>query len=217
MFNCFNNNKNLTGKCAFVRKMVFAILLLSSIPISYAAEEITKSHAIATHGEPKYSSGFRYFDYVNPQAPKGGNLRQASEGTFDSFNPYIAKGNAAGVTSIESLLTTSEDEPNSAYGLIAESLEYPQDRSWIIFTLRPEARWHDGKPITVEDVIFSLDLLKTKGHPSYRIYFGSIEKVEKIGERQVKFSFSESNNRELPIIAGQIPILPKHYWESSRF
>jgi len=171
------------------------------------------------HGEPKYGPDFPHFDYVNPDAPKGGELRLGAEGTFDSFNPYIPRGTpAAGAgAAIESLMTSSADEPFTEYGLIAESIETPPDRSWVIFTLRPEARWHDGEPITADDVIFSLEMLKTKGHPFYRFYYQSIVEAEKLGERKVRFTFAEGDNRELPLIAGQLPILPKHYWDTRDF
>ncbi|WP_282605876.1 extracellular solute-binding protein [Pelagibius sp. Alg239-R121] len=179
--------------------------------------EIFKSHAIAMHGEPKYAAGFNHFDYVNPDAPKGGEIRTAARGTFDSFNAYIAKGTAASTGSIETLTVSSADEPFTQYGLLAESIEWPEDRSWVTYTLRPEALWHDGKPVTVEDVIFSLDTLKTKGHPRWRFYYGSVDRAEPDGERRIKFFFSEAGNRELPLIVGQLPILPKHYWESRDF
>ena len=169
------------------------------------------------HGEPKYGPDFSHFDYVNPDAPKGGMLRQAEFGTFDSFHGFIPKGHAGPSSSVETLLTSSADEPFTEYGLIAESLEVPDDRSWAIFTLRPEARWHDGKPITVEDIIWSLDTLKTKGHPQYRFYYKNVVDARKIGPRRVKFSFDEKNNRELPLIVGQLPILPKHYWQARDF
>jgi microcin C transport system substrate-binding protein len=166
------------------------------------------------HGEPKYGPDFTHFDYVNPDAPKGGTLRLAERGTFDSFNPHIPKGTPGRGSSIESLMASSGDEPFTMYGLIAESVEWPEDRSWVSFTLRPEARWHDGMPITVEDVIWSFETLKTKGHPFFRFYYGSVAKAEKVGERKVKFIFSESGNRELPLIVGQLDVLPKHYWEA---
>ncbi|MFQ5935801.1 MAG: ABC transporter substrate-binding protein, partial [Acidiferrobacterales bacterium] len=124
-------------------------------------------HALAMHGSPKYGPGFTHFDYVNPDAPQGGQLRLGAQGTFDSFNPFIPKGNPGAGTSFERLLTSSADEPFTEYGLIAESIEVADDRSWVIFTLRPEARWHDGKPITVEDVIWSFNTLKSKGQPFY--------------------------------------------------
>ena len=177
-----------------------------------APSTAVRSHAIAMHGEPKYPAGFTHFDYVNPDAPKGGSIRLARRGTFDSFNSFIPKGNAGVGWSVETLLTHSGDEPFTEYGLIAETIEWPEDRSWVIFSLRPEARWHDGRPITVDDVIWSFETLKTKGHPFYRFYYGSVADAEQIGDRRVKFTFSEKGNRELPLIVGQLPILPKHYW-----
>lgn len=183
--------------------------------ISAAAEH--QAHAIAMYGSPKYPANFANFDYVNPSAPKGGKLRLGKEGTFDSFHPYIPKGNAISTGSIESLLIESNDEPFTAYGLIAESIDWPDDRSWVIFTLRPEARWHDGQPITADDVIWSFKTLTTQGLPQYRFYYRSVSKVEKLGPRRVRFRFSEKNNRELPIIVGQMPILPKHYWANRDF
>ncbi|MEX0922386.1 MAG: extracellular solute-binding protein [Rhodovibrionaceae bacterium] len=178
---------------------------------------VYRSHAIAMHGTPKYGPDFAHFDYVNPDAPKGGQITQAVQGTFDSFNGLIPKGNPASTGSIESLLIGSADEPFTMYGLLAEEIIWPEDRSWVTFTLRPEARWHDGRPVTPEDVIFSLNLLKEEGRPFYRFYYGSIEKAEQTGERQVKFTFTEAGNRELPLIVGQMPILPKHYWEGRDF
>ncbi len=177
-------------------------------------DHVHVAHAIAMHGEPKYGPNFTHFDYVNPEAPKGGTIRLGARGTFDSFNEFIPKGNAGESSSVESLLGRSFDEPFTLYGLIAETIEWPEDRSWVAFTLRPEARWHDGKPITVEDVIWSLETLKTKGHPFYRFYYGSVAKAEKVGERRVKFTFTEKGNRELPLIVGELSILPKHYWEA---
>jgi microcin C transport system substrate-binding protein len=204
----------------FVRSLLLApaVCLALSHPAAVAAAERTRpAHAIAMHGTPKYPPDFPHFDYVNPDAPKGGTLRLAAQGTFDSFNPFIPKGNAGAGSSYESLLTSSADEPFTQYGLIAESIEVPRDRSWAIFTLRPQARWHDGKPITVDDVIWSLETLKTKGQPFFRFYYGGVARAEQIGPRQVKFSFSDPGNRELPLIVGQLPILPKHYWESRDF
>jgi microcin C transport system substrate-binding protein len=171
------------------------------------------------HGEPKYGPGFRHFAYVNPDAPKGGELRLAVEGTFDSFHAFIPRGTgAAGAeAAVESLMVGSADEAFTEYGLLAESIEVPADRSWAIFTLRREARWHDGRPVTPEDVIFSLEILKKHGHPFYRFYYQAIVRAEKLGERRVRFSFKGDDNRELPLIAGQLPILPKHYWENRDF
>ena len=195
------------------------ILVVMSISATGQAETaVTVSHALAMHGQPKYGPDFTHFDYVNPQAPRGGMIRLADDGTFDSFNPFIPKGNPAiGPNYFESLLESSADEPFTMYGLIAESITVPEDRSWVIFTLRPQARWHDGKPITVDDVIWSFNTLKTKGRPFYRFYYGSVSKAEQVGERQVKFTFSEAGNRELPLIIGQMTILPKHYWDTRDF
>ncbi len=184
-----------------------------------SAEETTPVHAIAMHGMPKYPPDFKHFNYVNPEAPKGGVLRMAAIGGFDNLNPFITRGiPPAGIgMTFETLLTSSADEAFSAYGLIAESIEMPSDRSWVAFTLRPEARWHDGTPITPEDVIFSLEILKTKGAPFYRFYYAGVTKVEKTSPQRVLFTFAPGDNRELPLIIGQMPILPKHYWEKQDF
>ncbi len=207
-----------TSLVSFTRSLVLALAVcLGLSQLTAAAERTGPAHAIAMHGTPKYQPGFRHFDYVNPAAPKGGTLRVAVQGTFDSFNPFIPKGNAGAGNPYESLLASSADEPFTQYGLIAESIEVPRDRSWAIFTLRPQARWHDGKPITVDDVIWSLETLKTRGQPFFRFYYGGVAGAEQIGPRQVKFTFSDRGNRELPLIVGQLPILPKHYWESRDF
>ncbi|MDX1433291.1 MAG: extracellular solute-binding protein [Gammaproteobacteria bacterium] len=196
--------------------VALAIPLL--IPVAGAATGAGRvSHALAMHGAPKYPADFAHFEYVNPDAPKGGTLRLAAFGTFDSFNPFIPKGNPGPGSSVETLLTHSADEPFTAYGLLAETLEVPDDRSWVIFNLRPEARWHDGEPVTADDVVWSFQTLTTKGHPSFRFYYQSVSGVEKLGPRRVKFTFSESENRELPLIVGDMPVLPKHYWESRDF
>ncbi len=194
----------------------FALNLFASIQ-AIASDDVIVSHAIAMHGEPKYGPDFAHFDYVNPYAPKGGTLRLANQGTFDSFHGFIPKGNAAGTGSVETLLTSSADEPFTEYGLIAETIEYPKDRSWVIFNLRDEARWHDGEPVTADDVVWSFETLTSKGSPQYRFYYAGVGSVEKLGPRRVKFSFREKGNRELPLIVGQLPILPKHYWATRDF
>lgn len=186
-------------------------------PADVATDAVIRSHAIAMHGKAKYGPDFKHFDYANPDAPVGGTLRLATEGSFDSFNPFIPKGDAANPGVFETLLTSSADEAFTEYGLIAETIEYPEDRSWVIFHLRPEARWHDGKPITPEDVIFSLETLRKEGRPFYRYYYGSVKSAEKVGERAVKFGFGDAANLELPLIIGQLPILPKHWWEGRDF
>ena len=198
----------------------FAITAALALPLVAASAQdpvINKSHAIAMHGDPKYGPGFAHFDYVNPDAPKGGTIRLGANGTFDSFNPFNAKGTPGPSAGIETLLVSSDDEPFTMYGLLAETIEWPEDRSWIIFHLNPKARWHDGMPVTPEDVIFSLDKLRTEGRPLYRFYYQSVTAAEKVGERSVKFTFAEGENRELPLIMGQLPVLPKHYWEDRDF
>ncbi len=177
------------------------------------ATDITAS-GFAIHGEPKYSADFAHLDYVNPDAPKGGNLKLHSVGTFDSLNRYIVKGvPAEGLPLMnESLMEQSYDEPFSMYGLIAESMTIPEDRSWALFTLRSEAKWHDGVPITPEDVKWTFETLIEKGKPFFKAYYGNVKHVEIPAPNQVKFIFDIANNRELPLIIGQMPIFPKHYW-----
>jgi microcin C transport system substrate-binding protein len=188
-------------------------------PVLAAEQYVFVGHGLAMHGDLKYGPDFQHFAYVNPNAPKGGEVKQAAIGTFDSFNPFIIKGNPAdGLGGIYDTLTAaSADEPFSRYGVIAETIKTPKDRSWVEFTLRPEARWHDGKPITVEDVIWTFNTLREKGAPLYRFYYASVASVEKTGQRSVKFTFTPGENRELPLIVGELTVLPKHYWEGRDF
>ena len=202
--------------CRTILANTLAVLLIIASWVAYA-DSPQPVHGIAMHGELKYGPDFQHFDYVNPNAPKGGMLRTAARGTFDSFHGHIPKGNAVSTRSTETLLTASDDEAFSEYGLIAESLEVPEDRSWIIFNIRPEARWHDGEPITADDVVWSFETLTTQGRDFFRRYYASVAKVEKLADRRVKFTFDEEENREMPLIVGQMPILPKHYWESRDF
>jgi microcin C transport system substrate-binding protein len=191
-----------------------------SSPQGGASDAPPPQHGIAMHGDLRYPADFPHFGYVNPAAPTGGRLRlHVAETTFDSFNPFIVKGNAAaGVGAVyDTLMVGSSDEPFSQYGLLAESVQTPADRSWVLFTLRPEARWHDGKPVTPEDVIWTFQTLLEKGQPFYRFYYGSVDQVEKRGERGVYFHFKPGTNRELPLILGQLPVLPKHWWASREF
>ena len=178
-------------------------------------------YGIAMHGSPKYPSGFAHFDYVNPEAPKGGTLKMAVVANgFDSFNPFDIRGvAAAGVSTYlyDTLLVASDDEPFSKYGLIAESLETPEDRSYVVFNLREEARFHDGEPITAEDVKFSFEVLTTQGHPFFRNYYADVAEVIAENPRRVRFEFKPTTNRELPLILGQMPILPAHYWAEREF
>jgi len=183
----------------------------------WADEEVKPVHALSLLGEPKYGPDFKQLDYVNPDAPKGGTLRQYLLGSFDNFNGYIVKGQPGPSSYIESLMTSPDDDAEAEYGLIAESVEVAPDKSWVAFNLRSEARWHDGQPITVDDVIFSLNILKEKGRPFFRAYYANVAKVEQTSDRKVKFTFSTSGNRELPTIMGQLAVLPKHYWDGRDF
>ena len=173
-------------------------------------------HALSLFGELKYKAGFKQFDYVNPQAPKGGNARLIAIGTFDNFNMAVAgvRGSIAdGIILISNtLMAAALDEVSTEYGLLADAVRHPADYASATYRLRAEARWHDGKPVTAEDVIFSLDMLK-KHHPQYAAYYRHVTKAEKTGEREVTFIFDGPDNRELPQIVGQLTILPKHWWE----
>jgi peptide/nickel transport system substrate-binding protein len=198
-----------------------ALALLGVLALcAVAGAEAAPSHGIAMHGEVKYGAGFSHFDYVNPNAPKGGRMVFGAQGTFDSLNQFIVKGSAApGMREYvyESLLARSQDEPFSLYGLLAESVETPEDRSWVTFTLNPKARFSDGHPVTVEDVIFSLKLLREKGRPFHRNYYSKLKKIERIGERGIKLIFKSGGNREMPLIIGLMPVLPKHLIDPETF
>jgi len=177
------------------------------------------AHAIAMHGAPRYAPGFSHFDYAEPDAPKGGTLVLGETRSFDSLNPFIIKGVAApGLDLIfERLLERSQDEPFTLYGRIAESVETPEDRSSVTFTLRPEARFHDGSPITADDVIFSVETLSEKGRPNHRLYYKMVARMEKLGERKVRLVFKPGDNRELPLIMGLMPILSRAYYRDVEF
>ncbi len=177
------------------------------------------SHAIAMHGEPKYSKNFENVEYINPNSIKGGSIVRSAIGTYDSFNPFILKGtSAAGIGGLyETLTTGSSDEAFTEYGLLAETIEWPDDRSWVSFTLRKEAYWHDGKKITADDVVWTFNTLMEKGHPFYKYYYGDVKEVVKEQENKVRFNFTTNTNKELVLIVGQLPVLPKHYWENKNF
>jgi len=196
-------------------------LLLSVLVIGNPvyAQAPQPQHGLAMHGTTKYPASFTHFDYVNPNAPKGGILHQEALGTFDTLNPNTLKGmSAAGLgLTYDTLMASSMDEAFSAYGLLAKTITVPKDRSWVRFDLRKTARWHDGKPITADDVVFSFNILKTKGHPFYRSYYADIKSVEKNGPLAVTFKFAGAGNRELPLIIGQMPILPAQYWNGRDF
>jgi microcin C transport system substrate-binding protein len=183
-----------------------------------ATAEPVWRHGLSLFGDIKYPAGFKRFDYVNPDAPKGGVARMISIGTFDNFNIAVAgvKGSIAPAANLiyETLMARSQDEIATEYGLLAEAASHPDDFAWVIYRLRKEARWHDGKPVTPEDVIFSIEVLK-KYSPMHASYYRHVVKTEKIGERDVKFTFESPGNRELPHIVGELEVLPKHYWEGT--
>ncbi len=174
---------------------------------------------IAMHGKLKYAADFTSFDYVNPNAPKGGAVVRDATGTFDSLHPFIIRGNSAvGIGLIYDTLTVSSlDEPFSQYCLLCSTMEVPEDRSWIEFTMRDDARWHDGVPVTVDDVIFSYNILLEQGAPFYRFYYSDVASVSQTGPNKVRFDFGGATNPELPLIMGQLTVLPKHYWEGRDF
>jgi len=203
--------------------LLTAFILFAALPAH--AQEAEQSNAvipqpaIAMHGNVKYGPDFKHLDYVNPGAPKGGTLKAHAIGTFDSLNPFIVKGApAAGMTFLgqsmiyDSLMEQSYDEPFSMYGLLAETIEVPEDNSWVAFNLRPEAKWADGKPVTPEDVIWTFNTMMEKGSPFFKAYYGDVTKVEATSDRRVKFTFGHAGNAELPLILSQLAILPKHYW-----
>lgn len=202
-----------------LRKLALTLALLAATGMAAQPAFADQGEARAgssLFGTLKYGPDFKHFDYVNPAAPKGGTLRLSDLGTFDSLNPFIVTGNS--VSSIpliyDTLMKRSLDEPSAEYGLIAKNISYPDDFSSATFELRPEARWHDGKPITSEDVIWSFETLK-RIFPPFMGYYADVARAEAIGPNKVKFIFSVKNNRELPNIIGQLYVLPKHYWTSA--
>lgn len=202
-----------------ILRSILAGALLTGLLTATATADSTISHGIAMHGDLKYPAEFTHFDYVNPDAPKGGRVIQSAQGTYDNFNPFIIKGTPAdGVGLIyDSLLGRAQDEPFSLYGLLAEKLEVADDRSWITFHLRPDAKFSDGEAVNADDVIYSFKLLREKGSPFYRAYYADITNIEAVNDKTVKFTFKNGDNRELALIVGEVAILPKHYWEERDF
>lgn len=210
------------------------LLLFISLALSFpASATITESHGYAQFGTLKYPAKFTHFDWVNPAAPKGGTLRVMAFGTFDTLNPYTFKGTSPvatpnflqyGVNELNEplmvgtgLYAPSGDEPTSSYGLIARSVEYAEDRSWVVFNLRPEARFHDGKPITAYDVAFSYRLLLKEGHPQYRTNLQEVQRVDILGPQRIRFVFKRAGNPLLILRLGELPVLPQHYWKDRDF
>ena len=199
--------------------ILFSIIILpfyTNLSTKLAYSDTIQSHGISTFGELKYSANFPHLDYVNPNAPKGGEISIWGFGSFDSMHPYSTKGRAGSLSSIffETLLEGTADEPDSAYGLVASSMEYPEDRSQVIFNLRPEAKFSDGTPLTAEDVVFSYEILRDKGLPSFRaVIEKEVESAEALNSHQVKFVFKDNvPTRDLPQMVGGLPIFSKKYY-----
>jgi microcin C transport system substrate-binding protein len=207
------------AKIAVPTAALAAVFALALATPAASAAEVRVSHGLSLFGDLKYGPDFAHFDYANPDAPKGGSVKLHSIGTYDSLNLFILKGSPAVALGFlyDTLMDGSLDEASTEYGLVAESAEVPDDISWVAFNLRPEARWHDGSPITADDVIFTFETLTQKGHPFYRAYYANVEKAEKLSPHKVKFTFSGPLNRELPTIIGQLVVLPKAYWEGRDF
>ncbi|MGV8937906.1 MAG: extracellular solute-binding protein [Allorhizobium sp.] len=203
------------------RNLTTVFLVISSCFVGATAAKADGEvwrHALALDSEIKYPPGFAHFDYVNPQAPKGGTLKLSSAGTFDSFNPILDKGELVpGITYgkglvFETLTTKAEDEISTAYGLLAEGVSVADDIGSVTFRLRSQAKWADGMPVTPEDVVFSFERIKDL-NPLFTAYYRHVVSAEKTGERDVTFHFDEKGNRELPMILGEFAILPKHWWQ----
>ena len=196
-----------------------ANLVAVVLSLAAAAASAATTPGTSLYGDLKYPPDFQHFDYVNPDAPKGGTMRLSAIGTFDTLNPFVIKGiPAAGIGQIfDTLAVRSEDEPSSEYGLVAENIELASDRLSVLYTLRKEARFHDGTPMTPEDVVWTFQTLREKGAPQYRSYYGDVTKVEKEGERGVRFYFKSAENRELFQILGEMPVLSRAYWSGRDF
>jgi len=202
-----------------MRKLSAAVSSLVLPLLATAALAAAGSYGISLFGELKYGPDFKNFEYANPNAPKGGTMKFSAIGTYDTLNPYVVKGvPAAGIGQIfDTLLIGSQDEPGSEYGLVAETVEIAPDKLSVLYTMRKEARFHDGSPMTPEDLVWTFETLRQKGHPMYRSYYGDVTKVEQEGDRGVRFHFKDANNRELPQILGQMPVLSKAYWSNRDF
>ncbi|MCO7556240.1 extracellular solute-binding protein [Metapseudomonas otitidis] len=209
------------------------LLLIGLFASAAASATISESHGYAQFGGLKYPANFSHFDWVNPDAPKGGTLRLMAFGTFDTLNPYTFKGTSPvatpnflqyGISELNEPLMVgtgiydpSGDEPASSYGLIASSVEYSEDRSWVVFNLRPEARFHDGKPITAYDVAFSYRTLVGSGHPQYRTSLQEVERVDILNRHRIRFVLKRAGNPLLILRLGELPVLPQHYWKDRDF
>lgn len=195
------------------------VLVVLFIGISVTSQAGQTSHAVSIFGDVKYPANFKYFEYVNPDAPKGGEIILPQVGSFNNLNPFILKGQSAAGNDLifDTLMSTSLDETGTNYGLVAKSVELADDNSYIIFNIDPRAKFSDGSQVTADDVVFSYEILINKGHPAYKIYFSEINSAKKIGKYRVKFSFKNKQNRELKFILGSLPVLSKAYYADVDF
>lgn len=214
----FSRRSVLHGTAATVASPLLGTLGTGVLAGPATAQEAGWKHGLSLFGDVKYPAGFKHFDYVNAAAPQGGTVRMSGFGTFDNFNEVVAmvKGNLAMGTTFfnETLMTPSFDEVSTEYGLLADAVRHADDHSWVTYRVSAKARWHDGKPVTADDVIFSFKVLK-ENRPDLAAYYRHVTKAEKTGEREVTFTFDGPGNRELPHIVGQLTIFPKHWWEGT--
>ena len=204
-------------KCLLYLSLTLAVVLS---PVA-ATAQTGPAHGLSIFGDLKYPAGFPHFDYVNPNAPKGGEIRLSFVGSFDNINPFVLKGDPVysryAELQFDTLMAPARDEPDSLYGLVAKTVEVGPGKAWAIFTLDERARFHDGSPVTPDDIVFSFEIIKTKGHPRFRVLYRDIEKAEIISNDQVKFTFGKNANREMPLIAAQIPVLSMAYFTDHPF
>ncbi|MGB8894685.1 MAG: extracellular solute-binding protein [Pseudolabrys sp.] len=214
----YSRRSVLRATAATFAAPAFGALGAGSLSDQASAQARVWKHGLSLFGDLKYPVGFKNFDYVNPAAPQGGVVRQIAFGTFDNFNLVVAgvKGSIAGGTELytETLMASALDEVSTEYGMLAEAVSHPDDHSSVTYRLNPQARWHDGKPVMADDVTYSFDVFK-KNSPFYGAYYRHVTKVETTGEREITFTFDGPGNRELPQIVGQLPVLPKHWWEGT--
>jgi microcin C transport system substrate-binding protein len=201
-----------------LKTRTFALALVLSLAAFGAARAVV-TYGMSLYGEFKYKPDFTHFDYADPNAPKGGTMKLSTIGTFDTLNPFVIKGvPAAGIGQVfDTLAVASQDEPGAEYGLIADSIDLAPDKLSVLYTLRKEARFHDGSAMTPDDVVWTFNTLREKGHPMYRSYYGDVTEVAPEGERGIRFRFKSAENRELPQILGEMPVLSKAYWSPRDF
>ncbi|MFC3285241.1 extracellular solute-binding protein [Litchfieldella rifensis] len=209
----------IAARASLLSLSLVIVAPLTTAALAEEAENVATVHGLSLYDDPALPADFTHFPYVNPEAPKGGRLVRSAIGSFDTTNPFIIRGTpATGLAQIyDTLMVSNPDEPFSMYGLLAEGIRLAPDRQWIEFDLHPEARFHDGEPVTAEDVVFSFETLRDEGQPFYGAYYADVTSVQVLDEDTVRFEFAENNSRELPLIIGQLPVLPAHFWADREF